>query len=73
MDLRAFIKPLDFTSFIASPKDLEYHLLPFHPYLQNLVAYHPFLQNLVAYHPFHPILQNQEVSLKLQFQLPIQD
>jgi len=60
MDLRAFIKPLDFTSFIASPKDLEYHLLPFHPYLQNLVAY-------------HPILQNQEVSLKLQFQLPIQD
>jgi len=70
MDLRAFIKPLDFTSFIASPKDLEYHFLPFHPYLQNLVAYHPFLQNLVAY---HPILQTQEVSLKLQFQLPIQD
>lgn len=61
MDLRAFIKPLGFTSFIASFKDWAF-LLPFHPFHQNRVAFLPFLQSQEAF------LRNQVEVQKVQFQ-----
>ena len=63
MDQIAFVKPLDFTSFIASFKDLAF-LLPFLPFLRIQVAFHPFLpflQNLEAFLPY----QNQVVILQI--------
>ena len=64
MDQIAFVKPLDFTSFIASFKDLAF-LLPF------LLPFLPFLRIQVAFHPFLPFLQNLEAFLPYQNQVVI--